>query len=145
MGKLSYYPWVILALVCGYFMKVARRVPKQNNKGQMVYYQTLRSNQRVELLNTTDLGALSAANEWVIYYKYCTGAKKDNILVVLPIVPEMLIKGVPTYFGNVKFFPDGSTKDALVKLIVEMTGEPEDSLRGYPLRPSTATSTTTTL
>jgi hypothetical protein len=56
----------------------------------------------------------------------------------------MLIKGVPTYFSNVKFFPDRSTKDALVKLIVKMTGEPEDSLRGYPLRPSTATSTTTT-
>jgi hypothetical protein len=144
MGELSYYPWVILALVRGYFIKVARRVPKQNNKGQMVYCQTLRSNQQVELLNTTDLGALSAANEWVIYHKYCTRAKKDNILVVLPIVPEMLIKGVPIYFGNVEFFPDRSTKDALVKLIVEMTGEPEDSLRGYPLRPSTATSTTTT-
>jgi hypothetical protein len=119
-------------------------VPKQNNNGQIVYYQTLRSNQGVELLNTTDLGALSAANEWVIYHKYRTRAKKDNILVVSPIVPEMLIKGVPTYFSNVEFFPDGSTKDALVKLIVEMTGEPKDSLRGYPLRPSTATSTTTT-
>jgi hypothetical protein len=107
-------------------------------------YQTLRYNQQVELLKTTDIGALCTANEWVIYHDCRTGEKKDNILVVSPIVPEMLIMAVPTYFGNLEFFTDGRKKTALVKIIVEMTGEPEDSLRGYPLRPSTAAPTTTT-
>ncbi|RYN21323.1 Pre-mRNA-splicing factor ATP-dependent RNA helicase [Alternaria arborescens] len=140
LGEMSYYPWIILALARGQFMKVARRAPTQNKKGPMVY-QTLRYNQRVELLKTTDLGAPSTANEWVIYHECRTGEKKDNILIVSPIVPEMLIKAVPTYFSNVEFFPDGPTKTALVKIIVEMTGEPEDSLRGYPLRSSTTTTT----
>ncbi|KAH6633269.1 P-loop containing nucleoside triphosphate hydrolase protein, partial [Boeremia exigua] len=115
MGELSYYPWIILALARGEFMKVARRLPTQTKKGPMVY-QTLRYNHRVELLKSTDLGAPSPANEWVIYHECRTGEKKDSILLVSPVVPEMLIAAVPTYFSNVEFFPDGPTKTALVKI-----------------------------
>jgi hypothetical protein len=56
----------------------------------------------------------------------------------------MLIIAVPTYFSYLEFFTNGPTKIPLVKIIVEMTGEPRESLRRYPLRLSTATATTTT-
>jgi pre-mRNA-splicing factor ATP-dependent RNA helicase DHX15/PRP43 len=142
----NYYGWIILALAHGLFMKIAHRAPvmtqKDKSRASMVYH-TLRSNQRVELLKTTNLGPPSADNEWVIYNEYRTGEKKDNILVVTPIKPELLISAVPTYFGNVEFFPDGPAKDALVSILVKVTGEPEKSLRGYPLMPPSTTSTTT--
>ena len=126
-SKPGYHVQVMKALAAGNYLRVAKREPQAGPKN----YQTVRHGAEVVLTGETDLGVPSRNNEWVIYNEYRSdGGSKKSIRLVSAIAPEILVSSNPKYWFEAEFLPKDHIKDGLVKVIANMTGESEDSVRG---------------
>jgi len=91
----------------------------------------VRGGTEVSLARETKIGAKS---EWVIYQEMQTTKDGRKILrLASSIPPELLVLGKRRYWSEVEFMPEGHIKDALIKVLVSMTGIPETDIRiGMP-------------
>ncbi|KXN81059.1 putative pre-mRNA-splicing factor ATP-dependent RNA helicase prp43 [Leucoagaricus sp. SymC.cos] len=92
------------ALVCGFFMQVAHR---EGDKGS---YTTVKDNQAVGLHPSC---GLKNQPEWVIFNEFVLTAR-PYIRTVTEVRGDWLLELAPLYF-DLKTFPDGQTKRALVQ------------------------------
>lgn len=105
------YENVRKALTCGYFMQVAH---KEGEKNQ---YMTCKDNQVVGLHPSC---GLDTTPEWVIFNEFVL-TTRPYIRTVTLVKPEWLLEYASAYF-DLKVFPDGETKRALLRVANKSSG-----------------------
>lgn len=110
----EFYNNIRKTLVCGFFMQVAHR------EGEKGSYKTIKDNQLVSLHPSC---GLDTSPEWVLFNEFVL-TSKSFIRTVTTIKPEWLLEYAPDYY-NVREFPEGETKAALVRVLNKRLGRTE--------------------
>ncbi|PVG02447.1 putative PRP43-involved in spliceosome disassembly [Serendipita vermifera] len=107
----SFYDNIRKTLVCGFFMQVAHRT------GEKSGYKTVKDNQLVSLHPSC---GLDTSPEWVLFNEFVL-TTKSFIRTVTVIKPEWLLEYAHNYY-NVKEFPEGETRNALIRVLNKKLG-----------------------
>jgi HrpA-like RNA helicase len=116
----QYYTKILTALAGGYFLQVAKIIPKSSEKAPQLY-ETVRHGNEAELHRS--ISFRPGSSDWVIYdHLDCKGLGNSHLKIVTPIPLDLLLWARPEYWCNVDFKPAGRIQDALVHRIKQLTG-----------------------